>query len=200
MKIDLLKYFQRKPKEEIFTQYHGKIEGHNIDVAPTQEFREHLEAKGLYLTEEHNKEIDELFPKRAHSTDAGYDLKAFIPEPNENGNFAVTIAPGDTKLIKTGFKWAIPDGYVGKVCSRSGLALKYGVIVLNSPGIVDSSYRGDVGVVLHNVGKNPVIISHGDKIAQMVVQKHADDLVIHSVFDLVDNTVRGKNGFGSTGK
>lgn len=122
---------------------------------------------------------------------AAYDLRA-----SEDG----WIASGQTLLVRTGVKVAIPKGYVGEVCSRSGLALKHNVFVLNAPGLVDSDYRGEVGVVLHNASPHhhpDFIIKKGDRIAQLMFKKVADTEI--ELVDSLDETDRGEGGFGSTG-
>lgn len=127
-------------------------------------------------------------PKKAHPFDAGYDLEAAQHQ---------VIAPGDWTLVKTGTHISLPEGYVGYVCSRSGLALKYGVSALNSPGVIDATYTGDVGVILHNAGKEPFTVQKGDRIAQLVIQAVSLAVLVES--EPVDGTTRGANGFGSTG-
>ena len=114
-------------------------------------------------------------------------------------NQRTTIQPGSFELIKTGLFVEIPYGYEIQIRPRSGLALKYGITVLNSPGTIDSDYRGEIGVILINHGTEPFDINVGDRIAQMVVAK-----VEHAQWQLVGSldtsTKRGINGFGSTGK
>lgn len=127
-------------------------------------------------------------PTRANPGDAGLDLYA---------SEQVTVHAGQTALVKTGIAIELDPGTVGYVCSRSGLALKNSVFVLNAPGVVDSSYRGEVGVILHNASHGPYQVNAGDRIAQLVVQS-----VLHPVLDIVDSleaTQRGANGFGSSG-
>lgn len=119
---------------------------------------------------------------------AGADLKAIED---------MTLAPGETKLVKTGISAAIPSGYVGLVCSRSGLALKNSVFVLNAPGIVDSDYRGGWGVILFNASDRNFTICKGDRVAQMVIMQ-TPKVFYHQV-DSLDATDRGTGGFGSTG-
>ncbi len=107
------------------------------------------------------------------------------------------LQPGETALIPTGFAIAVPLGYEAQLRPRSGLALKHGVTLLNSPGTVDSDYRGPVGVILTNLGHEPFFINRGDRIAQMVIAK-----VERAQFELVeslDDTERGAGGFGSSG-
>ena len=110
----------------------------------------------------------------------------------------VTINPGERKLIPTGLRIALPQGYEAQVRPRSGLALKHGVTVLNSPGTIDADYRGEVGVILINLGQDPFEIKHGDRIAQMVVAPYAR--VSWNPVDSLDETQRGEGGFGHTGK
>ncbi len=122
---------------------------------------------------------------------AGADLRANLPDG------IVTIAPGARALISTGLCMAIPVGLEVQVRPRSGLAVKHGLTVLNTPGTIDSDYRGVVGIVLFNTGDAPVDVTHGMRIAQMVVAP-----VVQANFLLVDaleDTDRGSGGFGSTG-
>jgi dUTP pyrophosphatase len=122
---------------------------------------------------------------------AGADLRANLPEG------PVTLAPGARALISTGLHMAIPQGFEVQVRPRSGLALKYGITLINSPGTIDSDYRGVVGVILGNTGEAPFTVEHGMRIAQMVVAP-----VMQAGFDLADSldeTPRGAGGFGSTG-
>lgn len=128
-------------------------------------------------------------PQIATKGSAGADLCA---------ETATRIYPGETKLVKTGINISIPLGYAGFVCSRSGLALKKNVFVLNAPGIVDSDYTGDVGVILHNAGQDVFDISSGDRIAQLLIVK-CENFVFNEVGEL-KQTDRGDGGFGSTGQ
>lgn len=126
---------------------------------------------------------------------AGADLRANFPDSERDG---VLMAPGSRALIPTGLRLSIPVGFEVQIRPRSGLALKHGITVPNSPGTIDSDYRGSLGVILMNAGTAPVQISHGDRIAQMVVAP-----VVQAGFDLVsglDDTARGSGGFGSTGR
>lgn len=108
-----------------------------------------------------------------------------------------TIAPGERALVKTGLSVAVPPGFEVQVRSRSGLALKQGVAVLNSPGTVDADYRGEVGVILINLGKDPFVFKRGDRIAQLGVYRV--ELCAVSDVQVLDETARGAGGFGSTG-
>ena len=130
-------------------------------------------------------------PIKAHKSDAGYDLRACLQEE-------IIIKPQETQLISTGIKLELPEGYVGYICSRSGNALKRKIIVANAPGIIDSSYRGILGVILLNTGKEEVIIKDGEKIAQLLIDKLPD---IEIIYDKVnEDTERGDSGFGSSGR
>ncbi|WP_298916066.1 dUTP diphosphatase [uncultured Algimonas sp.] len=121
---------------------------------------------------------------------AGADLRAAIDAP-------VTLAPGERELVPTGFRMALPPGYEAQVRPRSGLALKHGVTVLNSPGTIDADYRGEVGVLLVNHGQAEFTIARGDRFAQMVIAPvtQAD----FSVVTELGETDRGSGGYGSTG-
>ncbi len=131
------------------------------------------------------------FPLPAYATQgsAGVDLRASEP---------CVIPPGGRALVPTGLRIALPEGYEAQVRPRSGLALKHGVTLLNSPGTIDSDYRGEIGVILINLGQEPFSIQPGDRIAQMVFAP-----VTRGVWDEVetlDETERGAGGFGSTGQ
>jgi dUTP pyrophosphatase len=122
---------------------------------------------------------------------AGLDLRAALPERD------LELVPGARGLVPTGLILALPPGSEGQVRPRSGLALRHGVTVLNAPGTIDADYRGEVQVLLVNLGQQPFTIRHGDRIAQLVVAPVAQARLVevHSL----DDTVRGAGGFGSTG-
>ena len=121
---------------------------------------------------------------------AGIDLRA-------NNQKAETIKPGETKLIPTGIAIALPQGYEAQIRPRSGLALKHSITVLNTPGTIDSDYRGEIGIILINHGKTDYIVENGTRIAQMVIAKY-EQVELEFVQTLSD-TQRGEGGFGSTG-
>lgn len=127
-------------------------------------------------------------PVYAREGDAGLDLAAAAP---------VTLEPGGRELVSTGLRVAIPAGYAGLVMPRSGLALRSGVTVLNAPGLIDSGYRGEIGVLLVNHGARPVVIQRGERIAQLVIQPVARAQLVE-VRELPESR-RGEGGFGSTG-
>lgn len=129
-------------------------------------------------------------PKYETENSAGLDLRY-------NGE-DVVLFPNDRKLFPTGMHMAIPKGYVGLVCPRSGLALKDGLTVLNAPGIIDADYRGDVGVILINLGTKAKLIKNGDRVAQLVIVPYANDAQLTEVESL-DETERGEGAFGHTG-
>ena len=132
-------------------------------------------------------------PARQSAEAAGLDLRAATPEGSP-----VVLAPGARALIPTGFALALPPGYEGQVRPRSGLALKHGVTVLNAPGTVDSDYRGEIGVLLVNLGSEPFAVVRGERVAQLVVTRV--ELAEAVEKDELSGTSRGENGFGSTGR
>ena len=124
---------------------------------------------------------------------AGMDLRAALAE-----DAAVTLEPGARALVPTGLKMALEPGWEAQVRPRSGLALKHGITCLNTPGTIDSDYRGEVGVILVNLGQEPFVIRRGERIAQMVIAPVAQVSV--SEVDTLGETARGAGGFGSTGR
>lgn len=129
-----------------------------------------------------------ILPSYAHPGDAGMDLCS-VEE--------CSIAPGSRRLVKTGLAMMLPPGYEAQVRPRSGLALKKGVTVLNTPGTIDEGYRGEIGVILANFGEEEFAIAKGDRIAQMVIAP-CTRAAVEEVSSL-DETERGSGGFGSTG-
>lgn len=129
-------------------------------------------------------------PSYETNRSAGMDLRACINEP-------IVIKPGERKLIKTGLAIALPENYEAQVRSRSGLALKNGIAVLNSPGTIDADYRGEVGVILINLGSENFTIERGMRIAQMVIAPAIQAELVE--VNELDETKRGAGGFGSTG-
>lgn len=128
-------------------------------------------------------------PEYATPASAGVDLRA---------SDGCVIPPGGRALVPTGLRIALPEGYEAQVRPRSGLALKHGVTLPNSPGTIDADYRGEIGVILMNLGQEPFIVEPGDRIAQMVVAPVAR--VAWSEAEALDATERGEGGFGSTGR
>ncbi len=131
-------------------------------------------------------------PHRASAEAAGFDLAAAVAE-----DAPLVIAPGERRLVPTGLVLQLPSGYEGQVRPRSGLALRYGVTVLNAPGTIDADYRGEVQVLLVNLGAEPFEITRGLRIAQLVVAPVSP--IYLEVTCNMDDTQRGAGGFGSTG-
>ena len=129
-------------------------------------------------------------PQYATAQSAGMDLRANTTEP-------FTLNPLERKLVPTGLFIALSEGYEAQVRPRSGLALKHGITVLNTPGTIDADYRGEIGVVLVNLSNEPFTVEPGERIAQMVIAKHeqANFLVVEEL----DETERGAGGYGHTG-
>ena len=130
-------------------------------------------------------------PEYATPLSAGLDLRATLSSP-------VTLLPMGRALIPTGLFIALPPGFEAQVRPRSGLALKKGIGVLNSPGTIDADYRGEIGVILVNLSDEPFVVQDGERIAQMVVARH--ERVEWTAVDELDETERGAGGFGHTGK
>ena len=131
-------------------------------------------------------------PLPAYETNgsSGMDIRAWTEEE-------IILRPGDIKLVPTGISISIPQGYEAQIRPRSGLALKHGIGLVNSPGTIDSDYRGEIGIIMVNFGKEPFIIRRGDRIAQMVIARIYQARILE-VEDL-ESTVRGDGGFGHSG-
>jgi len=129
-------------------------------------------------------------PAYATPQSAGMDLRANLDEP-------VTLRPLERRLIPTGLHIALPEGYEAQVRPRSGLALKHGLTVLNSPGTIDADYRGEIGVVLINLSQQDFVVNDGERIAQMVIARHEQG--DFDVVEELDATERGEGGYGHTG-
>jgi dUTP pyrophosphatase len=129
-------------------------------------------------------------PEYATPQSAGMDLRA-------NLNEAVTLQPLERRLIPTGLHIALPAGYEAQVRPRSGLALKKGITVLNTPGTIDADYRGEIGVVLINLSQEPFVVNDGERIAQMVIARHEQGELTE--VEVLDETERGEGGYGHTG-
>jgi dUTP pyrophosphatase len=137
---------------------------------------------------EHGKGL--ALPAYATASSAGLDLMAAVASP-------LVIEPSARHLVPTGFAIALPEGHEAQVRPRSGLALKHGVTVLNSPGTIDADYRGEIGVILINLGSAPFTVARGDRIAQLVVAPVAQIQLAET--EALAGTSRGSGGFGSTG-
>jgi dUTP pyrophosphatase len=135
-------------------------------------------------------------PHYATAGAAGADIRANLPEDQRASG--LTLRPMERRIVPTGFRVVIPEGYEMQIRPRSGLALKHGITLPNTPGTIDSDYRGPLGVLLVNLGADPYTIAHGERIAQMIVAP-----VVQARFDVIetfDATARGEGGFGSTGR
>lgn len=130
-------------------------------------------------------------PDYATPLSAGMDIRANLTEP-------VTLNPLERKLIPTGLYIALPEGYEAQMRPRSGLALKHGITLLNTPGTIDADYRGEIGVILVNFSNEPFTVNDGERICQMVIARH--DRAEWIPVETLDETERGAGGFGHTGK
>ena len=159
-------------------------------AARHSESGEKMKQVKMYITRDPGAEDIEL-PEYKSAGASGMDVRAAVSEP-------VTLRPGEIKLIPTGLRMAVMPGYEIQVRPRSGLALKHGITVVNTPGTIDADYRGPVGVILANISNEPFEIKRGERIAQLVVQEvlRANIEVVASL----DETGRGEGGFGSTGR
>ncbi len=137
-----------------------------------------------------NKSNNEL-PAYSTEMSAGMDIRANLSEP-------VTLKPLERKLIPTGLYVEIPNGYEAQIRPRSGLALKKGITVLNTPGTIDADYRGEIGIILINLSQDDFVIENGERICQMVIASH--ETVQWSLVQELEETERGSGGFGHTGK
>ena len=129
-------------------------------------------------------------PAYATAQSAGMDLRANIPE-------SITLQPLERRLIPTGLHIALPEGYEAQVRPRSGLALKHGITVLNSPGTIDSDYRVELMVLLINLSQDPFTVNDGERIAQLVIARH--EQAVLTAVEVLDETERGTGGYGHTG-
>ncbi|MDL2222371.1 dUTP diphosphatase [Parabacteroides sp. OttesenSCG-928-N08] len=130
-------------------------------------------------------------PGYATLLSAGMDIRANLSEP-------VELKPLERKLIPTGIYISLPEGYEAQMRPRSGLAIKHGITLLNTPGTIDADYRGEIGIILVNLSADPFIINDGERICQMVITTHSK--IDWQEVELLDETERGAGGFGHTGK
>lgn len=136
-----------------------------------------------------NKSDNEL-PRYQTDLSAGMDIRCNLSEP-------VTLQPLERRLFPTGLYIELPTGYEAQIRPRSGLALKKGITVLNTPGTIDADYRGEIGVILINLSAEPVTIEHGERICQMVIARHEQATLTET--DHLNDTLRGTGGFGHSG-
>ena len=130
-------------------------------------------------------------PAYATPLSAGMDIRANLSKP-------VTLQPLERRLIPTGLYIALPEGYEAQMRPRSGLALKHGITLLNTPGTIDADYRGEIGIILVNLSKEPFVINDGERIAQMVIARY--EQVSWQPTEVLDDTERGSGGFGHSGR
>ncbi len=130
------------------------------------------------------------YPEYATEQSAGMDVRANLEEP-------VTLAPLERRLIPTGLRIQLPEGYECQMRPRSGLALRHGVTLLNTPGTIDADYRGEIGVIMVNLSGTPFVINDGERIAQMVIARYERAVWVPS--ETLDDSTRGEGGFGHTG-
>ena len=135
---------------------------------------------------------DNNLPAYETSSSAGMDLRAYLPEG------PITLKPMQRTLVPTGLFMEIPEGYEGQVRPRSGLAIKHGITVLNTPGTIDADYRGEICVILVNLSNDPFTINDGDRVCQMVIARH--ETAQWLPVETLSTTERGEGGFGHTGK
>lgn len=132
-----------------------------------------------------------VLPQYATALSAGLDLRANLEED-------ITLQPMERRLVPTGLSIALPEGYEAQVRPRSGLALKHGITLLNTPGTIDADYRGEIGVIMVNLSDTPFNIADGDRIAQLVIARY--EQAEWEAVEALDSTERGDGGFGHTGK
>lgn len=130
-------------------------------------------------------------PRYATPQSAGMDLRANLDAP-------ITLQPLQRALIPTGLRMALPAGYEAQIRPRSGLALKHGITLLNTPGTIDADYRGEIGIIMINLGQEPFVVNDGERIAQMVIARY--EQAEFTEVTVLDETERGEGGFGHTGK
>lgn len=134
---------------------------------------------------------DVEIPGKQTPGSAGYDVKAFLED-------SLVLLPGERRAVATGLRVEVPTGFVLSVRPRSGLAINHGVTMINSPGTIDSDYRGEIKILMVNLGSEPVTINHGDRIAQVLLEKCFE--IDWNESNELEQTTRGEKGFGSTGR
>ena len=146
---------------------------------------------------------DAKLPEYGKKNDAGFDLPVCIMAGDsksffEDGKFCVTLKHGERRVFDTGLTFELPEGYEIQIRSRSGMACKHGIVVINSPGTIDQDYRGNIMVGLINLSGSDFIIKHGDRVAQAVLAPFVQANIVE-VSEILEDTDRGAGGFGSTG-
>jgi dUTP pyrophosphatase len=185
--LEMEKRFSREELIDAVREFRDKLGV--VDMVPLLEMRrlEAVERGASLRIKKLDPEI--TLPDYAHDGDAGLDLCSAED---------VDLEPGERAVVSTGFAMALPEGYAAFVQPRSGLAARHGISVVNTPGLIDCHYRGEVKIILINLGREAFEIKRGDRIAQMVIQRVESVRV--EVVDELDDTARGSGGFGSTGR
>ena len=156
-------------------------------------FQEKKDMVEISICYDETADRDLPLPQYETAGAAGFDLRACLPDRGR-----ITLAPGQRALVPTGLRVAVAEGYEMQIRPRSGLALKHGLTLPNSPGTIDSDYRGPLGVIVMNAGQEQITLDHGDRIAQGVIAPVVQAQFV--VVEQLDNTARGTGGFGSTGR
>lgn len=181
--------------QKLIDATHEKCSHCVIRMAPINNIRDSAAPKGYCAMEKLKVKIinKSHHPLPAYSTPeaAGMDVRAYLPDGS------VTIPPGGRILIPTGLSIQLPEGYECQIRPRSGLALRHGITILNSPGTVDADYRGEIGVIVFNAGTDAFVVADGERICQMVIKQYAQ--VEWEAVDELDRTKREAGGFGHTG-
>lgn len=171
---------QFAPKS-LLLHYHRAIVAHDALI-----YEEYISMKIKIVNRSHH-----ALPQYATALSAGLDLRANLEED-------ITLQPMERRLVPTGLSIALPEGYEAQVRPRSGLALKHGITLLNTPGTIDADYRGEIGVIMVNLSDTPFNIADGDRIAQLVIARY--EQAEWEAVEALDSTERGDGGFGHTGK
>jgi dUTP pyrophosphatase len=186
--LEMDREFNQEELVEAMREFRDKLG--IIDLVPLLEMRRLRTIKPPSASLRIKKlDPDITAPAYAHEGDAGLDLRSAED---------VDLEPGERAMVSTGFAMALPEGYAAFIQPRSGLAARHGISIVNTPGLIDCHYRGEVKIILINLGQEAFEVKRGDRIAQMVIQKVESVRV--EVVDELDDTARGEGGFGSTGK
>lgn len=168
----------------------NNISTSNINKAMESRIKKHDRNNIAQIVKIRKLSSNATIPTLGTTNSAGYDLVACIDKD-------ISIQPNEFVLVSTGIAMEIPSGYFGMICSRSGLSSKYGIHILNAPGIIDADYRGEIKCILYNCSNNTFTLKNGTKMAQLLIMKH--EIINWVETDNLSDTNRGTNGFGSTG-
>ncbi len=181
-----IRYWRR----ELFETMSSAFNVSQYIVNPLKQKVINLKSNNMQEVKIINKSTNDL-PAYATKDSAGMDLRANLESP-------ITVKVGERVIVPTGLFIQLPEGHEAQIRPRSGLAAKHGITVLNTPGTIDADYRGEIKVILINLGQEDFVISHGERICQMVVAKY--ERVSFELVERLDDTVRGEGGFGHSGK